>query len=158
MIKVTEKLFRGARPKDIRDLIKLDFQLVIDTQSGDEDRFTDSLYEAQLSAERADPDIYPQIEVFNIYCSNIFPPTPSQVGEFLRAVSWGKKALVHCHSGVDRTGFLIAVYRMQRLGWSYAKAYAEWISCGRHWWFDWWRVELKKYDSFVVVGSDLTGY
>lgn len=145
MIKVTEKLFRGPRPKDIRDVIKLNFQMVIDTQSGAEDKFTDSLYEAQILAKRVDPIIYPEIEIVSLPCSNILPPTPDQIDKFLHAVGMGKKTLIHCHSGVDRTGFFIAVYRMRKLGWSYAESYADWILSGRHWWFDWWKIELRKY-------------
>ncbi len=32
---------------------------------------------------------------------------------------------VHCQHGVDRTGAMMAVYRIQEEGWSNAEAYAE---------------------------------
>lgn len=146
MYEVTHNLFRGPRPEDIRNLISREFQQVIVTQSGDEDRWTDSFYESQLHVKRRDPNAYPQIDVVYVRCSNIFPPTEEQVREFLAKVSNGKKTYVHCHSGVDRTGFLVACYRMMKLGWSYHSAYREWVDLGRHWWFDWWKYTLKKYE------------
>ncbi len=146
MIKVTESLYRGPRPKDLRDLIALGFQRVIDLQTGAEDFFTDSLYEAQLAAKRADPSLYSEIEVVYLHCSDIFPPTHAHVEAFLLLTSNGKKTLVHCHSGVDRTGFLCAVYRMAKLGWPYSVAYKEWVNLGRHFWYDWWKYTLKAYE------------
>jgi protein tyrosine/serine phosphatase len=146
MYEVTKTLYRGPRPKDLRLVAASGFQQIIVTQSGDEDRLTDSLYEAQLRSKRSDPSIYPTVDIVYIRCSNIFPPTNDQVSKFLAAMSTGKKTYIHCHSGVDRTGFLIAVYQMQKLGYTYEEAYEEWVEMGRHWWFDWWKHELKKYE------------
>ena len=39
---------------------------------------------------------------------------------------------VHCEHGVDRTGAMMAVYRMEDEGWSNADAYAEMVSYGAH--------------------------
>lgn len=148
MQKVTENLFRGPRPKDIRELIDRGFQQVISTQSGDEDKFTDSLYESQLRTKFADPEnVYPQIRIIQIRCSNIMPPTFHQVSAFLVAVGTGMKTYVHCHSGVDRTGFMVACFQMQKLGMSFDDAYKDWVERGRHWWFDWWKIELYRYRS-----------
>lgn len=145
MLRVTEKLFRGPRPSDLRELIDRQFQQVIVTQSGDEDFLTDSLYEHQLRTKKADPSIYPQIDVAYIRCSNIFPPDAERVTRFLDTLSNGKRTYLHCHSGVDRTGFLVATYRMVEQKWPYHEAYKEWVESGRHFWFDWWKKELKKY-------------
>lgn len=146
MLKVTEKLWRGERPADIRDLIKQGFQRVVVLQSGAEDFLTDTLYEAQLRAKKADPTIYSEIEVIYLRCSDITPPTSAQVIVFLEIVNDGKKTFVHCHSGVDRTGFLIACYRMIKLNWTFNEAYEEWVERGRHWWYDWWHFELRSYE------------
>lgn len=146
MHRVTENLFRGPRPTDIRIVLERGFQQIITTQSGDEDKLTDSLYEAQIRAKRADPEVvYPQLRLVQIKCSNIWPPTFFQVSEFLTALGTGMKTYVHCHSGVDRTGFLVACYQMQKLGMSFDDAYKEWVERGRHWWFDWWKFELERY-------------
>lgn len=40
---------------------------------------------------------------------------------------------VHCRQGVDRTGVLIAIYRMQRQSWTAEEANAELRRLGHHW-------------------------
>lgn len=145
MIKVTEKIWRGRRPRDLRELMDHGFQRVVVLQSGDEDKFTDSLYEAQLAAKRADKTLYPSIDVVYIRCSNILPPTDAQVDQFLASTGDGKKLYVHCHSGVDRTGFMVAAYKMNKLSQPFTSVYTEWVELGRHWWFDWWKYSLKEW-------------
>jgi protein tyrosine/serine phosphatase len=39
---------------------------------------------------------------------------------------------VHCFHGSDRTGLLLAIYRMAREGWSADQAYSEMRRCGFH--------------------------
>ena len=63
-------------------------------------------------------------------------PSHDQVKTFLRIVSDPNRqpVFVHCHKGKDRTGALIAVYRIVRQGWSPARAYQEARSRGLSWW------------------------
>jgi protein tyrosine/serine phosphatase len=132
---VTENLWRGPRPKTVLDLHQ--FQAIVNLQSGTEDLITDSTYES----ERGE---FPAVQVFEIKCSNIFPPTAAQVMRFL-TIANQFKTYVHCHSGVDRTGFMVAVFRMLEQGWTFEQAHAEWVSEGRHWWFWWWKKSLKQW-------------
>lgn len=51
-----------------------------------------------------------------------------------------KPVLVHCIYGQDRTGLVIAAYRMIKQGWSYEDAYREMLSYGHNpsgWLGDW---------------------
>ena len=61
-------------------------------------------------------------------------PTPEQVARFLAiARDPARRPLyVHCEHGVDRTGAMMAVYRMEDEGWTNADAYAEMLSFGAH--------------------------
>jgi len=61
-------------------------------------------------------------------------PTPEQVARFLAIVRDPalRPVYVHCEHGVDRTGAMMAVYRMEDEGWSNADAYAEMESFGPH--------------------------
>lgn len=54
-------------------------------------------------------------------------PTPDQVKRFLEIVRDPslRPLYVHCQHGVDRTGAMMAVYRMEDEGWSNLEAYAE---------------------------------
>ena len=65
-------------------------------------------------------------------------PSEAQIGRFLSLVTDPslQPVYVHCAQGVDRTGAMIAVYRMQVQGWSNRDAFAEMTSFGAHriWW------------------------
>ncbi len=54
-------------------------------------------------------------------------PKPEQVARFLEIVRDPtlRPLYVHCLHGVDRTGAMMAVYRMEEQGWSNPEAYAE---------------------------------
>jgi tyrosine-protein phosphatase SIW14 len=55
-----------------------------------------------------------------------------------------KPLLVHCLHGKDRTGYMIAKYRMIVQGWPYEKAWKECLDEGHRWLFYfWWRGALK---------------
>lgn len=45
---------------------------------------------------------------------------------------------IHCRKGCDRTGFIIAKYRMKVDGWSRDAAVSEMIAEGNSWWLRWW--------------------
>lgn len=136
---VARHLFRGPRPMSHKDLVPFGINRVISLQSGAEDALTESEYEY----ERADKYGMDRIRV---KLSNIFPPTAAQVNRILgMMVDTEYTQFVHCHSGVDRTGFMVAVYRMRVDGWTFRQAHAEWVEKGRHWWFFWWAFALRKW-------------
>ena len=59
-------------------------------------------------------------------------PTDAQVREFLAAVtdSASRPAFVHCHHGRDRTGVMVALYRVKVSGWAPEDAVREAEECG----------------------------
>lgn len=59
-------------------------------------------------------------------------PSGEQVAEFL-ALTGAEAAgpvFIHCQHGEDRTGSMVAVYRVARHGWAWEAAYAEALSLG----------------------------
>jgi protein tyrosine phosphatase (PTP) superfamily phosphohydrolase (DUF442 family) len=74
-------------------------------------------------------------------------PTPEQVARFLAIVRDPalRPVYIHCEHGVDRTGTMMAVYRMEDEGWSNAEAYAEMESFGAHLIFQDLRKFVKTY-------------
>jgi protein tyrosine phosphatase (PTP) superfamily phosphohydrolase (DUF442 family) len=74
-------------------------------------------------------------------------PTPDQVARFLTLVRDPslRPMYVHCAHGVDRTGAMMSIYRMEEEGWTNAEAYAEMEYFGAHkLWLD-LRNFVKKY-------------
>jgi protein-tyrosine phosphatase len=137
MIPVDNNLFRSPRPH-LQDLIDNKIEMIIDLESGAYEALHDDAYEnAEL------PGL--GIRRYNIPMSDIFPPTHEQVIEALHLISYGRRTLIHCLSGVDRTGFTCAAYRMMEMGWSYEESVKEFRAMGRHWWFGWWDRKLKVY-------------
>jgi protein tyrosine phosphatase (PTP) superfamily phosphohydrolase (DUF442 family) len=59
-------------------------------------------------------------------------PKDRQVAEFLGVLRTNpdKKIFVHCRLGVDRTGLMIASYRMAEQGWTAARAHREMAAFG----------------------------
>lgn len=141
MIQITPTIFRGPRPLSLALLRQQGITLVIDLQSGAENLLTDTPYEFE------DPDDF-GMQVINFKWSNIWPPTAYQVLAFLSVmhISRDKNIYIHCHSGVDRTGFAAAIIRMRLCGFAFKTAHDEFVSMGRHWWFWWWKYELKKWE------------
>jgi tyrosine-protein phosphatase SIW14 len=61
-------------------------------------------------------------------------PTDEQVSKILETLSDpdAQPVLIHCHEGRDRTGVLIALYRVRIDGWSPMKAQQEMYEMGFH--------------------------
>lgn len=137
---VHANLYRSSRPESVEQL--KDFGVVINVESGTLEKFTNDEYELN-----SPEGLHSGILFVDLRCSNLTPPTKDQVEYFLHLVGQARrnkqKVLVHCLSGVDRTGFMCAAYRMKMQGWSYNKAKAEYIGEGQHWWYRWWIPFLK---------------
>lgn len=139
MIQVDKDFWRGPYPKDLQELKNKGFVQLISLQTG--------VYELVFETKREtqNPKKY-DLDFWHFPCSDIFPPKISPVLAVLYLLRNGRKTYVHCLSGVDRTGYITAVYQMRYLGYSYKEAVCEWKEKGRHWWFFWWAIFLKKYE------------
>lgn len=140
---VTPNLYRSGRPQDLLTINALGIKQIINLQSGIYEFWRDDAYE--LGLVRDCSLIYREID-----CFALFPPSPAAVElahSFIEAgEALGHKTLIHCKAGVDRTGFVIAAYRMQKQGWSYKEAVAEVIRMGQHRRYRWWNLFLKQYE------------
>jgi protein tyrosine/serine phosphatase len=61
-------------------------------------------------------------------------PTRAQINKFLSVLddSANHPVYVHCQHGVDRTGMMMAIWRIARQNWTAHKAYAEMRDSGFH--------------------------
>ncbi len=132
---VTETIYRGPRPKDLRELAPFEIDSVIDLESG--------VYEMLHDVPQFPEDF--KMAYYHMPCSDVTPPRREFVEKCLALMETPRRIFIHCLSGVDRTGFVVAAYRMRVQGWTFEKATAEWESMGRHPWYFWWTGELKTY-------------
>lgn len=66
-------------------------------------------------------------------------PTEEQLMGLLGTITILRRPLlVRCRRGVDRTGFVIAAYRILVNGWDVERAYQECLDNGHRRWIYWW--------------------
>lgn len=115
---VSERLYRGAQPtKDgINKLRELGINTVINL------RGTNDFTRAEETQVRA-----LGLNYFNVPLPNWGRPQDTRVTEILEliAATENGRVFVHCKDGVDRTGMIVAIYRMTHDGWSSTQALAE---------------------------------
>jgi protein tyrosine/serine phosphatase len=144
LIKVENGLYRGPRlklhPRQVNDLKSMGINAIINLQSGMYEKIHDDVY------EHTDMLKAYGIQEFTIKCSDFTPPTRKQVEEAISIMQLFN-TYVHCLHGKDRTGYIIAAYRMQMCGWSHKAATDEMFEHGFHKFpYLWWCHSLKQYD------------
>ncbi len=67
------------------------------------------------------------LRLFSFDLSASRPPSSEDVARFLALVSdpENQPVLVHCRNGVDRTGYLLGIYRIETASWSPERAARE---------------------------------
>jgi len=113
LYRVSDELYRGDQPspQGMQNLKQLGLKTIINLRSFHSDR--DEIGETGLAYEH----------IF----MKVWHPEEEDVVRFLKIATDPKRApvLVHCKLGADRTGALIAVYRIAVQGWSKAEAIRE---------------------------------
>ena len=118
-IQFTNGLWRGSRPQTDADWKNLEGFAILDLERMPAKRF-DAWFPLQ----------------------SVFPPLKFRVAMVLNTLlaQRSRPVFMHCRSGVDRTGFVVAKYRVLVQGWSKADARKEMKEQGNHWWLAWWRL------------------
>lgn len=116
---VTPTLYRGGQPKEhgFGALAKMGFQIVVDLR-GDRDGEREEVTRLGM-----------QYVSMSWQCSF---PKDSIFADFITLIRTnpGKKIFVHCRVGDDRTGMMVAAYRMAEEGWSAERAKKEMVTFG----------------------------
>jgi tyrosine-protein phosphatase SIW14 len=116
---VTNQLYRGGQPtsQGLEQLSKRGIGLVINLRG-------------ENKVERAEVEkLGMQYVSIPWHCAY---PKDRQVAEFLRVLraNQDKKIFVHCRLGIDRTGLMVASYRIGEQGWTAARAHREMAAFG----------------------------
>jgi len=115
---VNENLYRGAQPQrgGLKKLSELGIKTVINLRGESEDTRKE-----QADAEAAG------MRYFNIPMSGLGRPTDQQVERALTVIDARENwpVFVHCQRGADRTGVIIAVYRILHSQWTAEQAIDE---------------------------------
>lgn len=125
--KVSDHVYRGAQPTDegFRTLAKLGIATVVDLQP-----YGDSRSLAEEKAVKADG-----MQYINLGMHGMETPSDATVAKVLAILesAEGGPVFVHCHRGADRTGGIIACYRIEHDHWDNAKALKEARQMGMSW-------------------------
>lgn len=115
---VNRGLYRGAQPRKqgIEQLAALGIKTILNLRVTD-DRTRDEEREARASG----------LNFFNIPMEGLDRPKHEQVARALEIINdpVNQPVFVHCKHGADRTGVVIAVYRMTHDGWTTQEALRE---------------------------------
>ena len=115
---VSERLYRGAQPRDggLAKLRELGINTVINL------RGASGRTRAQEAEARA-----LGLKYFNVGLPNWGRPQDTRVQRILEIIAAPEngRVFVHCRTGVDRTGTIVAMYRMTHERWSSNDALAE---------------------------------
>ncbi len=124
--KVDAHVYRGAQPTDagFLNLAKLGVQTVVDLQKGG----ARSLAEEKI-VEAAG------MRYLSVPMKGMEAPSNESVAKVLAVLedSVTGPVFVHCHRGADRTGGVIACYRIEHDHWNNDRALAEAKSMGMSW-------------------------
>ncbi len=131
---VNENLYRGAQPteKGIGELAQRGVKTIVYLRGDDEKATIEETWAHNAG-----------IKFINVPLSNWFAPKDSQIKRILSLLNApdNQPIFVHCQRGADRTGTVIAVYRIAHDGWTAKRAKAE----AKTFHIGWWQIWMKRY-------------
>ena len=124
--KIEDGLYRGGYPtqQGLKNLKQIGVKTIIDFRNHGKDVSQEKRYAKALGTK-----------YINIPFGFLrTPPEDAQIKNFLEVVkdSKNRPVFIHCQHGTDRTGMMVATYRIAAQGWSCQKAYQEAKSLGFH--------------------------
>lgn len=132
--KVNDNLYRGAQPKKggLKRLAQLGIKTILNIREGNE------LARSEETEARTEG-----LRYFNIPLKRTGRPADEQIERVLAVLNKAENqpVFVHCQMGADRTGMVIAIYRITHDGWTSERAKAEANKYGMHP----WEVGMKNY-------------
>ncbi len=124
--KVNEQLYRGGQPKSggVKKLAELGIKTIVNLRGSDE---TTRAEEAEARAAG--------LAYFNIPLPGFSRPTHAQVARVMAIIEneGNGPVFIHCRRGSDRTGTVVAIYRISQHNWTASQAMNEAKRLGLSW-------------------------
>lgn len=122
---VNAHLYRGGQPTDAAwsGLAKLGVTTVIDLRQTSEHSTVAEAKAVESAGMR----------YRNFPMDGFDMPQAESIARILEAMPATETVFIHCKRGKDRTGTVVAAYRMEREGWKNDRALAEAEACGMQW-------------------------
>jgi len=125
---VSPRIYRGAQPTEqgVRELARRGVKTIINLRDRDEKAETEKKW-----AEKEG------IKFYNIPFGNWLGPKDEKVQDVLKLINapGNQPVFIHCKRGADRTGTVVAAYRISHDGWTAREAKAE----TKRYRFGWWQ-------------------
>jgi len=134
--RVDDGLYRGGQPTEagLKQLVQLRIKTVVNLRDDDE--------RARIEGAAT---VAAGLRYFNLPLPDFHKPNDLEVAKILSIINApeNQPVFVHCKRGADRTGTIIAIYRMEHDGWTdhRAKQEAEGFGLG------FWQIRMKDYIS-----------
>ncbi len=144
---INENLYRGGQPsaEGIRRLAALGIKTIVN--------FRDSGEKVRREKEHAEEH---GLRFINLHLSNWFASRDEEIHEVLEIIRdpAHQPVFIHCKRGADRTGTVVAVYRMLFDGWTDREANREAKLRGIGWWQVWMKDYIKAYYKRMKARKD----
>ncbi|HVE57852.1 MAG TPA: tyrosine-protein phosphatase [Pyrinomonadaceae bacterium] len=131
---VKAKLYRGAQPTEegVKKLAQMGVKTIIDLRGADERAKREETWARSAG-----------LKFINVPLNNWFGPPDEKIAEIEKLINApeNQPVFVHCQRGADRTGTVIAVYRITNEDWTAQRAEEEAKKFG----FGWWQFWMKDY-------------
>lgn len=134
LFQINSNLYRGAQPTEdgVKQLAKMGVKTIIDLRGADELAGKEKLWAANFG-----------IKFINIPLSNWFRPKDEKIEKIIAELdkTENQPVYVHCKRGADRTGTVVAAYRITHENWTAEEANSE----AKRFGFGWWQFCMKDY-------------
>ena len=148
--KVGPNFYRGSRPESAGDLYRIKDELGISTIISLETgagHFFDHILGRSFHEEEVWEKPSFNGEFIKFPLSNFSPPSCSELQAILetieQCVNIREGVYLHCYAGVDRTGYVVAAWRVLQEGVHPEIAWREAVAKGMHGRFWWWANQFK---------------
>jgi len=136
LFQVSDMIWRGSHPEtwhDIMDLYATGIKNILNLESGLYELLqADITHETNLAKSH-------NINFERLKMSYVLPPTYEEMCYALDRLEHNiGPTFIHCWSGVDRTGAIIAAVRVDFFHWPVDEAMEEMQKMGHHWYLKWW--------------------